>query len=214
MLPEQEAELIKGYTALQAPRLGQRRRRGCLGGLFRLLLVGVFGLAVLYGVIPWSFHIGGRWTPWLTWHGYGELLTKGGVRYPLYVSLFPSSHFSPLHLQGLRPTGGLQGSAWLCTAPGVTQRLTLSGTVYGGWRSTDGSLFTFRLVEPRIINVGQAQGFFDLTGRWQGPKLVMDDEGHVPDTFRSGLRIEHASVTLDWGAYSEFQELCASAPKH
>lgn len=217
MLPEQEAQLIKDYMAGQVPKIAQRQRRGCLFNIFRLLLVGVFGVALLYGVLaitdPWSFHIGGRWTPFLTWHGYGELLTEGGVQYPLYVSFFPSSHFSQLHREGLRPTGGLQGSGWLCTSRGVTQRLELSGTIYGGWRSTDGSLLTFRLLERQILNVGQGQGFFDLAGRWQGPKLVMDergDHGEIGEPFRSGLRIDHASVTLDWGSYSEFKAACSS----
>lgn len=219
MLPEQEAQ-VTNYMAGQVAKLAQRRRCGCLGNRFRLLLIGVFGVALFCGVMaitdPWSFHIGGRWTPFLTWNGYGELLTKGGVEYPLYVSFYPASHFSQLHVhvQGLRPTGGVQGSGWLCTSPGVTQRLTLGGTIYGGWRSTEGSLMTLRLLEPTIIHVGQAQGFFDLVGRWQGPKLVMDEHGHVPNTFRSGLRIEHASVALDWGTYSQFKSACASGIKH
>jgi hypothetical protein len=190
------------------------KRRGCLGNMFRLLVVGVLGLAVVYGVValtaPWALHIGGRSTPLLTWHGYGKLLTKMGIEYPLYVSFYPSSHFSQLRRDGLQPTGGLHGQAWLCTSPGITQRLDLSGTIYGGRRTTEGSLMAFRLLELKIIDVGQGQGFFDLAGRWRGPKLVMDDKGSVGNTFRSGLRIEGASVTLDWGTYSEFNALCAS----
>lgn len=215
MVPEQEAQLLKNYLAGQIP-VRRRQGGGCLAGLFKLLGIGIFSLVLFYGVMaitdPWAFHIGGRWTPFLTWHGCGKLLTKDGVEYPLYVSFFPSSHFSQLHREGLRPTGGLQGSGWLCTAPGVTQRLQLTGTIFGGWRTTEGSLMAFRLVEPKIIDVGQGSGFFDLAGRWQGSKLVMDDHRDVPHTFRSGLRIEQASVTLDWGSYSEFKELCGSMP--
>jgi len=218
MPSEQEAQVIANLMAGQVPNLGQRQRRGCLGNLFRLALVLVFGGALVYGVVvataPWSLHIGQRWTPFLTWHGYGQLVTKNGAQYPLYVSLFPSSHFSQLHLEGLRPTGGLQGSGWLCTAPGVTQRLELSGTIYGGWRSTDSSLMSFRLLEYKMFNAVTGRGFFDLRGRWRGPQLVMDergDHGEIGETFRSGLRIDHASVTLNWGTYSEFKELCATA---
>lgn len=170
--------------------------------------------ALFYGVVvaldPWALHIGGRWTPFLTWHGSGKLLTKGGIEYPLYVSFYPSSHFSQLHLDGLRPTGGLHGSGWLCTAPGVTQYVTLSGTIYGGWRSTDGALMDFRLLEQKIVDVGQGQGFFDLIGKWRGPQLIMDDRNHVPNTFRSGLKIEKASVTLEWGTWSDFKATCES----
>lgn len=218
MMPEQEAQLLKSYISGQIP--ARQKRSGCLGGLFKLLGVGIFSLAVFYGVVavtdPWSFHIGGRVTPFLTWHGYGKLLTKGGAEYPLYVSFFPSAHFGQLHREGLRPTGGVQGSAWLCTAPGTTQYVTLSGTIYGGWRTTEGSFMAFRLVEQRIFNVGQGQGFFDLEGRWRGPELVMDergDHGEIGEKFRSGLRIDHASVTFDWGSYSEFKSLCAKMPK-
>jgi hypothetical protein len=188
---------------------------GCLGGLFKLLLVGIFGCAVFYGVIavtdPWAFHIGGRSTPFLTWKGLGKLQTKGGTQYPLYVYFFPSTHSSRLRREGLRPTGGLQGQGWLCTSRGVTQYLNLSGTIYGGWRSTEGSLVAFRLLEPKIIDVGQGQGFFDLSGRWQGQKLAMDYHGSVPEKFRSGLLIEQPSVTFDWGTYSDFKAACASA---
>lgn len=188
-----------------------RQRRGCLANLVGLLVLGV---AVVYGVAavtsPWAFHIGGRWTPLLYWSGSGRLVTKSGT-YPLYVSFFPASHFSHLHLDGRRPTGGVQGSGWLCTAPGVLQQLKLGGTIYGGWRSTAGSLMQFRLLEPKIFDVGQRQGYFDLYGRWQGPQLVMDDRGRWAGAFRSGLKIEHASVTFDWGHYSDFKTMCAQA---
>ena len=182
----------------------------------RLLAVLVLGGALVYGVVvitdPWALHIGGRWTPLLYWSGSGNLVTTAGT-YPFYVSFYPSSHFSQLHLDGLRPTGGIQGKAWLCTSPGVTQYLTLSGTIYSGWRSTEDSLMSFRVVEQIIVNVGQPRGYFDLIGRWQGPQLVMNDRSHVGGSFRSGLKVEHASVTLDFTNYSDFKAKCASASK-
>jgi hypothetical protein len=53
----------------------QRRR----GSLAKLLWIFVLGGTLCYGVVvaldPWSFHIGGRWTPLLTWSGSGELVT-------------------------------------------------------------------------------------------------------------------------------------------
>lgn len=218
-LPQEEADLVKSFLSGQVP-LVRRQKAGCLVRLFQLVGVGILILAVFYAGVaitnPWSFHMGGRWTPFLTWHGSGELVTKGGREYPLYINLYPSSHFSRLHLDGLRPTGGLQGSGWLCTSPGVAQYLDLSGTIYGGWRSTGGSLMAFRLLEwyttrDRLLGRTTGRGFFDLTGRWQGQKLAMNDRGHVPDTFPSGLRIEGASVAFDWGSYREFKELCAKA---
>ncbi len=189
-----------------------RQRRGCFANL---LFVAVFSVVVLYGVIavtdPWAFHIGGRWTPLLTWRGTGKLLTKSGIEYPLYVTFYPSSHFSQLRMDGVRPTGGVQGSGWLCISPGVTESLELTGTVYGVWRTTEGSLMGFRLLERKIFDMGQSRGFFDLVGRWRGPELAMDDRGNIGSPFRSGVRIEHASVTFSPSSYSEFKAACASA---
>lgn len=225
MSPEQEAELLKNYLSAQVPNAGRRLRHGCLTGLFKLLAVGIFGVLLFYGVMaitdPWAFHIGGRSTPLLTWHGYGELQTKNGNRYPLYVYFFPAKHSSQLRRDGLRPTGDLQGSGWICTSRGATERLDLSGTIYGGWRSTDGSLMAFRLLEwntarDRLLGNSMRRGFFDLEGRWSGPELMMNergDHGQVGEVFRSGLHIDYASVTLNYGTYSDFKDLCAKAAK-
>lgn len=191
------------------------RKFGCIGCIGKIFLALVFGCVLFYAAIlvtdPWAYHIGGRSTPLLTWRGSGKLLTKSGVEYPLYLYFYPSPHFSKLHREGLRPTGGVQGMGWLCTGRGVTQQLKLSGTIWGGWRSTDNALIAFRLNEPTIFNVGQREGFFDLAGRFHGSALVMDSGTNVPNQFRSGLRIDHASVALDWDSYSHFKSVCASA---
>ena len=186
------------------------RRRGALFQLLMLLLLGVtlvYGIALV--IAPWSFHIGGRFTPMLIWQGSGKLLTKGG-EYPLYLYFYPDSHFSRLRLDGKQPTGGVQGRGWLCTSRGVMQKLKLSGTIYDGWRSTEGSVITFRLNEPIYVSLGQRQGFFDLYGKFRGPELVMDSRNSWGERFQSGLRIEQPSVTLDYGSYSDFKAVCAN----
>jgi len=187
------------------------RRHGCIATLFGLVIL---CLAVVYGVAavtaPWSFHIGGLSTPLLYWSASGSLHTKGG-NYPLYVLFYPSPNLSRLHLDGLRPTGGVQGSGYLCTSRGVIQYLKLSGTIYNGWRSTEGSLINFRLLEWYFFDSRPTRGYFDLDGRWNGPELVMDDRGSLGKTFRSGMKIEHASVTLERASYSDFKAACASA---
>jgi len=188
------------------------RRRGCIAQLFGLL---IRCLAVVYAVAaitaPWSFHIGGVPTPLLYWSGTGTLHTKGGD-YPFYLLLYPYRGSSRLRLDGLRPAGGLGGSASLCTSRGVTQYLKLSGTIYNGWSTTDDALISVRLLEQRYIDIGQHRGYFDIYGRWRGQQLVMDDRGAWASTFRSGVRIEHASVTLDRGSYSDFRDACAIRP--
>ena len=190
----------------------QRKQRGRFGffGLIACLFAVYAVVVVLY---PWAFHIGERWTPLLYWTGTGKLVTKRGT-YPLIVTLFPASHFSHLHLDGLRPTGGIQGNALLCTSRGVTQYLDLSGAIYGGRRSTDGALMDFRLLDRRTAHDalvgGNNRGYFDLFGYWHGPQLRMDDRGEWSERFRSGLRVEHASVTLEWGRKADFNAACAS----
>jgi hypothetical protein len=187
------------------------RRRGCIAQLFGLVIL---CLAVVYAVAaitsPWAFHIAGVPTPLLYWSGSGTLHTKGGD-HPFYLLLYPSPHFSRLRADGLRPTGGVQGSAWLCTSRGVTQYLKLSGTIYNGWSTTEDAVIGIRLLEQRYFDVGQHRGYFDLSGRWRGQQLVMDDRSAWASTFRSGLRIEHASVTLDRASYSDFKSACESA---
>jgi hypothetical protein len=111
----------------------------------------------------------------------------------------------------MRPTGGVKGNGWLCTGPGTIERLKLSGTLYNGWSSTDGSVMGFRLNEWNGIDLGQHRGYFDLSGHWQGQQLVMDNHSSYSSILSSGLRPEHASVTFAWGSYSDFKAVCANA---
>jgi hypothetical protein len=186
--------------------------RGCLARLFLVLLCGA---AVMYAVIavsgPWAFHIGGRFTPLLYWHGAGKLKNKDGAEYPLYVLFYPAKP-SPAAAprEGLRATGDVQGTAAICTGPGVTQRLRLTGMIYGAWKTTEGSVMDFRLLEPKVFDTGQQQGFFDLAGRWHGGELAMTHPGATGNQFRSGLRIEGATATLKWDSYADFKAACAS----
>jgi hypothetical protein len=189
---------------------GQIRRPRTTRAMARLVLIP----ALVYGAIvllnPWAIHIGDRWTPLQIWTGTGKFVTASGA-YPLMVTLSPSPHSSRLRLDGLRPTSGLSGWGWLCTPQGTTVRLRVSGTIYGVWRSTDGALLEFRMIE-RMKNFPSIQdgGYVDLFGYWHGPQLVMDDRGEWSKTFRSGLRIEHASLTLRSGSKSEFDAACAA----
>ena len=188
------------------------KRHGCIASLLGLVLLCagiVYGVAAI--TAPWSFHIGGVSTPLLSWSAAGMLHAKSG-NYPLYVFLYPYSHSSRLRLDGLRPTGGVQGIARLCTSRGVSRYLKMSGTIYNGWSSTEGSVISFRLLEWVLFNTRPTRGYFDLYGRWNGTQLVMDDRGSFAKTFRSGLNIDHASVTLDPGSYSDFKAACAAAP--
>jgi len=193
---------------------------GCLGGcLAKSVLVLVAGLVFVYVFTillnPWALHIGGRSTPLLYWHGTGSVVSKDGKIYPLYVSFWPGK---PQRHNGSRREGkiwsaDLNGNGWLCTAPGSVERMDLSGTMYGGYSNTTNSLFDFRVLEwrrPFAFNY-QHRGFFDLAGTFQGQNLVMNRPNEQGIQFKSGLIIDHATATLHYAAYSEFETACQSA---
>ena len=194
---------------------------GCLGGcLTKLILLLAAALVFVYlltvALNPWALHIGGRSTPLLYWHGTGTVLAKGGKTYPLYLSFFPGKPISHSggRREGKRWSADLYGSGWLCTAPGSVERMDVSGTMYGGYSNTTDSLFAFRLLEwkkPFAINY-QNRGFFDLAGTFQGPDLALNRPGEQGIQFKSGLMIDHATATLHFGNYSEFEAACGAKP--
>ena len=190
------------------------RGSGCLTKLLLWAVVGVVSVwALTVALNPWALHIGGRSTPLLYWHGAGTVLAKGDKALPLYVSFWPDR---PQGVSGIGRREGkgisarLQGTGWLCTAPGMVERMRLIGTMYGGYTNDADSLLDFRLLEwrgPFAINA-QNRGFFDLAGGWRGPELVMNRPNEQGIRFKSGLFIDHAVVTLRWASYEEFETAC------
>lgn len=193
---------------------------GCLGGcLTKLILLLAGAVIFVYGFTivlnPWSLHIGGHSTPLLYWHGTGSVVAKNGKSYPLYLSFWPGK---PLRHSGGRREGklwsaDLNGNGWLCIAPGSIERMDMSATMYGGYRSTADSLFAFRLLEwrkPFAINY-QYRGFFDMTGTFQGQNLVFNRPNQQSSPFKSELLIANATATLHYANYSEFETACQAA---
>jgi len=184
-------------------------RLGCFSAL---VFAFVFVLLVTAVLAPWAFRIGGRWTPEF-WQGVGTLRTDSGDTYPLYIYFYPNFRsMSRLRLNGQRPTSGLRGTGWLCSAQGEKQLLDLSGTIYGTYLNTDGNQMGIRLLDyrrPFRINA-QNRRYFDLYGRWHGPELVLEDtggweRGFHPDPHNAK---ERAKVTFTWGSYWDFKKLC------
>jgi hypothetical protein len=190
---------------------------GCLTKLIVWAMVAcAFAWAVLVMLNPWALHIGGRSTPLLYWHGSGTLVSKDGKTYPLYVSFWPGRPRG-MHSGGRREgkivSARLQGTGWLCVAPGNLERMKLSGTMYGGYTSDRDSLLDFRLLEwrkPFSINPPEC-GFFDMAGTWHGQELVMDRPNEQGIKLNSGPFIDHASVTLHWASFAEFEAACRGA---
>ena len=187
-------------------------RLGCFSAL---ILAALMFTLILAALAPWAFRIDGQWTL-ASWGGLGTLRTRGGLEYPLYIFLYPDPQStSHLRLNGVRPSIGLHGSAWLCIAQGVTERMDLTGDIYGAYLSTDGKQMAFRLLDARRafrINK-QERRYVDFVGRWHGPELVMQDDGgwergFHPDPHNPN---ERASVTFTRGSYSDLNEMCAAA---
>jgi hypothetical protein len=198
-----------------------RRRFGCVG-----LLIFCAGVVLaLYGLIaPWSFHIGDRWTPLVTWTGVGQLRDSTGAQYGLYASFFPyfrgTSRLGGGHDW---PRCGLRGQAWVCTANGTKYKFDLRGQIYGAWLNSVGKELTLSLNEK------PGRRHFTLYGAFRGTELVLDDHKTMfmyfrPDgtltpsgSYTSPVPEKHANVTLDWGSYSDFEAVCASlarSPAH
>ena len=143
------------------------------------------------------------------WHGGGQ----GREDIPTVCILHPKKSQGALgagRREGKAKSADLGGRGWLCVAPGSIERMDLSGTIYGGYTSSDSSLFDFRLLESRnALQINpQHRGFFDVAGTWHGPELVMDRPGEQGVPFQSGLLIDQATVTLHWASYEEFEASC------
>jgi hypothetical protein len=180
--------------------------------VFWLVAATAFTWVVVVALNPWALHMGGRSTPLLYWHGTGILQSKDGKTFPLYMSFWPGK---PMRNGGGRREGkiwsaDLKGNGYLCLSPGSVERMDVGGTMYGGYTSSQNSLFAFRLLQwrkPFAINY-QSRGFFDLAGTWHGQELVMDRPGEQGIKFNSGLFIDHATVTFHWASYQEFETAC------
>ncbi len=210
-------DAMPGYTRRM------QGRRGCLGVLsgclIKLLLGAVAAMAFVWLLTvvlnPWALHIGGRSTPLLYWHGSGKLLSKDGKTYPLYISFWPGRPMrnSSGRREGKGWSAHLSGTGYLCVAPGQIEKMQMSGTMYGGYSDSKDSLFDFRLLEwrkPFSINY-QNRGYFDMAGMWHGQDLVMDRPNEQGIKLNTGPFIDHATVTLRWSDYYQFQMACKAS---
>lgn len=199
-----------------------RSKTGCLAGcLTRLVFWVAIAVAVIYvftiALNPWALHIGSRSTPLLWWHGSGTVTGKNGRSYPLYLSFWPGrprgSHGGGRR-EGKTVSARLQGNAWLCTAPGQLRRLSLTGTMYGGYSNSDNSLFDFRLIDytPALSFRKPNRGFFDLAGTFHGQQLVLDRPNEQGIPFDRSLLLDNATATVDWSEWDTFTKTCSAMP--
>jgi len=192
--------------------------RGQLMVLRLVLIVFVLLFLVVFVPAPWAFHIGGRFTPFGTWDGYGPVQASNGGRYLLFT-----------HLQGgivgraARPgctfhgsCGTLRGSAKLCTESGRVYSFSLAGTMHG-FVTTDGSPTDIDLSggPPVPLPHGQVIAFH---GTWHGQVLpVASTDGSFTGAFTPAGSIRKtapaapagtASGTLRYGTAGAFSQAC------
>ena len=192
---------------------------GAIPGCCSSLILAGCLFVVEVGLTPWDLHIGGRFTPTLTWDGYGTVQASNGGRYILFT-----------HLQGGPVSNGgrgivcdnmggcdtLQGSARLCGRDGFTDTFQLRGAVHSWW-STDGARTDVDLTggTPRPLGDGWVVAF---SGRWHGRVLVLaDHDNSFTEEFtpRGAIRkvtstadAGTAAVTLRYGSSAAFGRAC------
>ncbi len=196
-----------------APIGGSPRRRGHLRLLKGLLALVIAFFVIEIAVNPWTFHIGDRFTPLMTWDGYGTVQASNGGHYLLFTSLHGAALDSACSFTGCQT---LRGSAQICTERGSTYTLQLTGSVHARW-STDGARTS---IELRNVKSGPLpRGWvISLAGSWHGTRLVVADTGN---SFTGVLTprgvIRHAapaagagqaSVTLRYGSSAAFGQAC------
>src|SRR5579871_1402768 len=101
-------------------------------GMLAALLVTVLALNLMLS--PWKFFIGGRFTPFMTWEGYGRFGT-GAEAYWVYVDLGDS----PPGDSGNGSTSDLQGTALVCGANRTIEQWNARLETASIWLITDGA---------------------------------------------------------------------------
>ena len=205
----------RGSPQDAAGRTPSRRRGcGCLGSVTGAIILVI---AVLLLLNPWSLHMGGRWTPALTWHGIGKLHSSTGATYGLFMELSPDLEHAR---RGPGSRKNLTGRAKICTPEGETYPMTVDGYLKA-WLDADQKPVTFYLRSLKDI---QPKLRADLQGSWQGQELVLDDKGSMAMSFASdgsakgyltgkNAPAEDTTGSLRYAPESEFPTVCGAKAK-
>jgi hypothetical protein len=183
--------------------------------MLAVVLVLVFVAMVL--PTPWIFHIGDRFTPTMSWSGYGTVTASNGGRYVLYVD-FRGGIFEEGRNSGCSQFGcdSLNGQAKLCSSGGTVNAYAVTGAVHTWW-STDGARTTIEMTggSPTKLPDGWVIAF---AGNWHGSNLVLASpdnsftEVFTPTgatrTTTSTADMGTASVTLANGSQTAFTQAC------
>lgn len=218
--PDQDREALERQRESRVEELAEikseakARGKGCLGSLIGTMIGGIIGAAIFTAMFsPWAYYIGGRWTIFSDWEGYGKLHSSTGADYGVYLKF---AQYSP---RG-RHTDEVRGTAALCTPQGVTYQYQLEGNIKSVWLYTEGKQASFSLYTPKGDNSKRG---FDLSGVWQNGALVLIDRGSLGKPFHADgtldakgrynprpIQSEHAEVTVSYGNRFDFDEMCTN----
>jgi hypothetical protein len=198
-------------------RAKKKRGCGCLGSVAGLVVL-VTALLVLLN--PWSLHMGGRWTPALTWHGVGTLHSSTGATYGFYMELWPYLSRGRGGYSGGHQN--MQGTAKICTPQGGMYPMTVSGYLKNTWLDANGKPIAFYL---RSLKDASTKLNIDLHGSWQGPELVLEDKGNMAMSFSAdgnakgylhgvNAPAENTTGKLRYAGESEFASVCGQKDKN
>jgi hypothetical protein len=198
---------------VERPSPPKKRGCGCLGSVGFMIVVAV-GLLVFLN--PWSLHMGGRWTPALTWHGVGKLHSTTGATYVFFIEVSPYLEHSRRGAGGLGPSQNISGTAKICTPQGEVYPVTVTGYLKHAWLDADGKPLTFYL---RSKKDATPKLNLDLYGSWQGQQMVLEDKGNwamsfAPDGHAKGYLVgtnspaENTSGSLSYAAEGDFTAAC------
>ena len=194
---------------------GEPRKRHVL--LRIVLILVVVGLCVYILPTPWAFHMGGKFSPFGEWDGYGPVQASNGGRYLLYTHLSGGIVNDRGHAAcSLTGCDSLIGTAQLCTQGGQHYTFALTGGVHG-WYTTNGSKTTIELTggTPQRLPGGKVVAFH---GTWHGTELpVADTNNSFTEVFTPAGTIRTttstkdagtARVTLRAGSADSFDQAC------
>jgi hypothetical protein len=187
-----------------------------------VLIVFVVLFLVVFVPAPWSFHIGGQFTPLGQWDGYGPVRASDGGNYLLFTHLQGGviGRADPPSCTIHGTCGTLRGSAQLCTESGQVYSFSLSGKMHG-WLTTDKSPTDIELSggSPVPLPHGQVVAFH---GVWRGPVLpVASTDGSFTAAFTPAGAIRKATAragagtasgTLRSGSATAFDQACKRLP--
>ncbi len=196
------------------------RRRAKHGFGFLLLLAIAVAAVVQVGLTPWVLHIGGGFTPTMSWDGYGPLQASNGGHYLLFTHLgggrlyYPSARGRPCSSYGC---DNVFGTATLCSRNGQ-ETFQLEGRIRG-FLKTDGAATSIGLTKgtPTPIPSGWLVAFH---GRWNGPELSLDSpDNSFTELFTPSGTIRRVTSTADAGTahvdlhqgrFEDFQLACST----